>query len=88
MLKENYQDRPKADVFVRSHVHYHVLINLLGRIAFTTPALQINSSYGERQCAGIIDYGFMVVEVDGEKVTKIVPVIARNPIKETVVLKG
>lgn len=88
MLKENYQDRPKADVFVRSHVHYHTLINLMGRVAFTTPALQINSSYGQRQCSGIIDYGFMVVEVDNGKIGKITPYICRNPIKQDVVLKA
>jgi hypothetical protein len=88
MIKENYQDRPKADVFIRSHVHYHTLVNLLGRIAFTTPALQINSSYGQRQCSGIIDFGFMIIDVNEGKVVKINSYISRNPIKQDVVISG
>jgi hypothetical protein len=87
MLKENYQGDPKADCFIRAHVHNHTLVNILGRIAYTNPALQINSDFGELRCNGIIDYGFTVIEVENGKIARIVPVIARTPIKERMVVK-
>lgn len=87
MLKENYHGESKADCFIRAHVHYHTSVNLLGRIAYTNPALQINSDYGELRCSGIVDYGFTVVEVENGKLSRIIPVIAKNPIKERKVVR-
>jgi hypothetical protein len=35
----------------------------MNRIALSTPALQINSNYGVRECSGITDFGFLVCNV-------------------------
>jgi hypothetical protein len=55
---------PKADVMVRSHVHYHQYTGTHDYLALTTPALQgYGSKYGARQVSGTVDYGFTVFKV-------------------------
>jgi len=87
MLKETAEGREKADVFIRSHVHYYSYFETLGRIAITTPALQINSSYGERQCGGITNFGFLVMEVSNGKIIKLSKHIAEKPMKKETVIQ-
>lgn len=55
---------PKADVIVRSHVHYYGAAQDAKYLAMTTPALQgPGSTYGVRQCSGIVDFGFIHFDV-------------------------
>lgn len=57
--------QPKADIFIRSHVHYHNGAIGNGWLAMTTPALQgFGSRYGARRCSGEVDYGFVTFEVE------------------------
>ena len=57
---------PRADVFVRSHVHYHTYAGDGRRLVMTTPALQgFGSKYGARQCSGIVDVGLVHFDCDG-----------------------
>lgn len=53
----------KADVIIRSHVHYHIYMEESGIIAFTTPALQGHSDYGAMQCDGETDYGIVILDI-------------------------
>jgi len=87
MLKEVKEGRPKADVFLRSHVHYYSLVEVMNRIAITTPALQINSGYGQRQCSGMTDWGFLVCEVENGNVLRWIKCIESTPIKPEKVLE-
>jgi len=58
---------PLADVVIRSHVHYSVIVDTPDGIAMITPALQgYGSKYGTRQVSGTVDYGFMYFEVDSK----------------------
>lgn len=55
---------PKADVIIRSHVHYHEFSGNPTHLAMTTPALQApGSDYGVRQCSGIVDFGFISFDI-------------------------
>ncbi len=55
---------PKADVFIRSHVHYANYCGGPGHLAMTTPALQgLGSKYGTRQCSGIVNWGYTYFEI-------------------------
>jgi len=83
MIAEAYQDQVKADVFVRSHVHYFCLVETLGRLAFTTPALQFWSRYGDKECEGIVDFGFVVLDVDKGKVINLTKYINRSPVQSS-----
>jgi len=59
---------PKADVFLRGHVHYHMDAgSKCGRPwrAMTLPALQgPGSTYGTRECEGEVHFGVTVFNVD------------------------
>lgn len=64
-MSDNSQ--PRADVVIRSHVHYYNQSGNHKKIGMTTPALQgFGSKYGERQCSGVVDIGFVVFEVKGK----------------------
>jgi hypothetical protein len=56
--------RPMADVFLRSHVHYHVYEGDPTFLAMTLPALQgLGDEYGSTQCEGMVDFGLVWFDV-------------------------
>jgi len=60
--------RPKADILIRSHVHYLAYCGGPDWLALTTPGLQgLGSKYGTRQCSGIVDFGFVYFEVESRE---------------------
>lgn len=71
---------PKADVVIRSHVHYFNYCGGGGWMALTTPALQgYGTKYGGRRMTGTVDIGMVVFNVakNGEYSWK--PVLLRLP---------
>ncbi len=56
---------PNADVFIRSHVHYHMSVSdPFSFYAMTTPALQApDTKYGGRQCSGTVHFGLTLIEI-------------------------
>ena len=60
--------QPKADVVLRSHVHYYSFNGGDGWLGMTLPALQAaGTKYGGRQCSGTVDWGLVTFDVeDGE----------------------
>lgn len=57
--------RPKADVLIRSHVHYFTQASDTFGTVFTTPCLQgPGSKFGARSCSGIIDIGLLSFDCD------------------------
>ena len=57
-------DYPKADVIIRSHVHYFAFAGGPGWLGIVTPALQgAGSKYGTRIPSGVVDFGFLSFEV-------------------------
>jgi hypothetical protein len=62
-----YEDRKKADILIRSHVHYHMYAGNRNHLAMTLPCLQISSGFGERQCQGTIDHGVVEFTIDGSE---------------------
>ena len=56
---------PLSRVIIRSHVHYHEFSGNPTHLAMTTPALQgPGSSYGIRQCSGVVDFGLIHFDID------------------------
>ena len=56
--------QPKAQVFLRGHVHYHEYRGDPTRLGMTMPALQaMGSKYGARQCSGIVHWGMVHFDV-------------------------
>jgi hypothetical protein len=59
------EGQPRADIFIRSHVHYHNYCGGIDWLGLTTPALQAAGTvYGGRQCTGTVDFGFLVFDVN------------------------
>lgn len=59
------EGQPRADIFIRSHVHYHGYCGGAGWLGMTTPALQAAATvYGGRQCSGTVDFGFIVFDIN------------------------
>jgi hypothetical protein len=55
---------PRADVLIRSHVHYHRYAGAADWLAFTTPCLQgYGTKYGGRRMSGTIDLGVVWLDV-------------------------
>lgn len=55
---------PKADVLIRSHVHYYEQIDHDECLGFILPCLQgYGSKYGSRECSGTIDIGAVIFDV-------------------------
>lgn len=68
--------QPKADIVIRSHVHYYNQSGDHKRLGMTTPALQgFGSKFGVRQCSGIVDIGFVVFDVYGKNKYEFQPYI-------------
>lgn len=57
-LVKSADGEPRANVVVRSHVHYHIWVEQPNRVCFTTPALQLaRGRYGSRKCTGEVHWG-------------------------------
>jgi hypothetical protein len=58
-----HERQPKADILIRSHVHYHQYCGGESWFALTTPALCYNSSFGIRECEGLVDVGLVYFDI-------------------------
>lgn len=71
LIREAAGTGPKVDVVVRSHVHYHIFIEQPGKIAFTTPALQLaRGRFGSRECVGETHWGAIQLTVHKGQIIK------------------
>jgi hypothetical protein len=58
---------PRADIIIRSHIHYHAFCGGRGWLAMTTPALQgIGTKFGARRMSGTVDFGLISFDVEGK----------------------
>lgn len=56
--------QPRADIIIRSHVHWDMYIQADGRHYISLPALcTLGDKYGARQCDGTVSFGFAVIDV-------------------------
>jgi hypothetical protein len=80
-----YDEVPKVNVFIRSHVHYFAYCGDESFLAVITPALQgWGSKYGERQCEGTVGFGFVVFDVASLEDWKWTPYVFRDLQRATV----
>lgn len=62
---------PKAQVVIRSHVHYHSFIGGPGWLAMTLPALQApGSKFGAKMCSGVVDFGFVEFDINKGRIDR------------------
>lgn len=59
---------PRADVIIRSHVHYFAYAGGPGWLGIVTPALQgAGSKYGARIPSGVVDFGLLSFDVKSKE---------------------
>lgn len=69
LLWAEFDEYPKAQVIVRSHVHYFSTCGGYGWTGFTTPALQgYGSKFGTRKISGTVDFGLLSFTVESREV--------------------
>lgn len=62
-----FQDAPKVDLLVRSHVHYFTWQEDSFSMGLTTPALQARGSrHGTLRCNGHVDFGAVRLTIDAK----------------------
>ena len=54
--------QPKANIIIRSHVHYHVYCGTADWLAMTTPSLQAFTKFGSEECEGTNDVGLTCID--------------------------
>ena len=56
--------QPKADIIIRSHVHYFSVSQKDNWFGVITPALQgMGSKFGAKECSNLVDWGFIWFDV-------------------------
>jgi len=71
--------QPKADILLRSHVHYFSPLEYEGCIGMTLPAMQgFGSKFGSRQCSGRVHIGFVIFDIYESGAIKWYKVIANT----------
>jgi hypothetical protein len=81
MLWADQEYTPRADVLVRSHVHYCKYAGdatTQPYLRLTTPALQaMGTRFGSRKCEGLVTFGFVIFETNRGEITRFEPVTAK-----------
>jgi len=63
-LWADFEERPKANIILRSHVHKFIRVEDRNRVAMKLPALQgAMTKYGNRRCVSLVDFGFVHVDM-------------------------
>jgi hypothetical protein len=78
---------PKANILVRSHVHYFIAGQDAKRRFFTTPCLQGSTTYGSQQCSGIIDIGLIELQFNEDGSYNFIPHLLDIQFDEEEVIK-
>ena len=71
-----HERQPKADVLVRSHVHYFQYCGGESWLGVITPGLCYNSHFGVRECEGLVDVGVVYFDFDEKGEYDWAPVLA------------
>jgi hypothetical protein len=59
-----YKNHPRANIFIRSHVHYYIAVDRARYLAIITPALQgFGSKFGVGKCENVVDIGMLHFDV-------------------------
>ncbi len=80
--------QPRADVIIRSHVHYYQHCGTSSKLCMTLPALQgMGSKYGARRCSGTVDWGVVLFEINSKTDYKFHPFIHQIEAQKTKAFK-
>lgn len=58
-----YKDHPKADIFIRGHVHRCCVIDEPATLSATIPGLQGWTKFGASRCDLVVHFGIMILDI-------------------------
>jgi hypothetical protein len=76
LLWAEHGRQPKANIILRGHNHYFCYAGGADWLAVNLPALSYGTSYGIRECDGIVDVGMVAIDIDRVGGWKWQPVLA------------
>lgn len=80
--------QPKADVIIRSHVHYFTHCGTSDKLCMTLPSLQgMGSKYGARECSGLVDWGMVLFKINSKDDYEWIPYIRKVKAQRARVVK-
>jgi len=83
-----HDEQPRANILIRSHVHYFTYAGSNRWLAITTPALQsYGTKYGARECTGKVDVGLIYFDIEENGEYTWTPIIAQLPTQKVRALK-
>jgi hypothetical protein len=68
--------QPKGEIFIRAHIHYYAYCGGTDWIAIGCPAMTYNSHFGVRSCEGLVDVGFLYIDIEEDGSFTWQPVLA------------
>lgn len=71
--------QPKATIIIRAHVHFYGYCGGPDWLGVTCPALCYNSSFGKRDCSGLVDIGLLVFDFNDDGTFSWYPILADFP---------
>jgi len=67
LLWNEDEEQPKADILIRSHLHYFAYVGGSNYLCIITPALQgAGTKYGARRCSQKVDFGIVYFDVNNK----------------------
>ena len=70
ILWNEHDLQPRADIIIRSHVHFFNYCGGNGWLGMTTPPLQaMGTKYGSRRCTGLVDFGLVTIDIENGEYT-------------------
>jgi hypothetical protein len=58
---------PKSDVLIRNHGHYYEYSGRENVVGIICPGMEGKTIFGETKCTGLVDYGFLKLQVTGDR---------------------
>ena len=59
-----YQEHPKANIFLRGHLHRNIVIDEPATLSIIAPGLQGWTDFGAKVCELPVHFGIMAIEID------------------------
>ena len=59
-----YEEHPKANIFLRGHLHRNIVIDEPRTLSIIAPGLQGWTTFGARVCSLPVHFGMMAIEID------------------------
>lgn len=61
-----YKDHPKANIFLRGHLHRNVIVDEPANLSIVAPSLQGWTDFGAKTCSLPVHFGIIILDIDAK----------------------